>query len=72
MRTLRHSQHLLRRFTMKKTIRNSALALVAAAAFAVSMPAHAGIAGSDPQPPLNNSGSSSINVVLAALTTLAL
>ena len=52
---------------MKKLARTAVLALIAMGAVAISLPAHASIAGSDPQPPPYSSSSSSSSVVLDAV-----
>ncbi len=55
---------------MKKIVRTAVLALVAMGAVAIATPAHAGIFGSDPQPPVSlppSSGSSHSSIVVAAV-----
>ncbi len=54
---------------MKKIARTAILALVAMGAVAIATPAHAGIFGSDPQPPVSlpTHGGHSSNAVLDAI-----
>ena len=58
---------------MKKIARTAVLALVAMGAFAISIPAHAGIAGSDPQPPVSlppSSGGHTTSLMMVAVLSV--
>jgi len=59
---------------MKKIARTAVLALVAMGAVAIATPAHAGIAGSDPMPPVSLPPHSSVVsvVINAFIATLGI